>query len=97
MAFRDNRQDDIFKCDPIPWTVSREISHHFLAERVVSPYGEAEVIACGQANAIHFPNAPGVQWSHVTKLKTKNSRNKHTKGSACYGAGRQGRALCYRR
>lgn len=87
MAFR--WQDDyIFKRDPVPRTVSHEISHHFLAEVVVSPHREAEVIACGWANASRFPNAPGVPRSLTTKLKMKNSRNKHTGGSACYGAGR---------
>jgi len=62
MAFRDHRQDsDIFKRDPTPWTVSHEISHHFSAEVVVSPHRGAELIACGQANASHFPDTRGIQ------------------------------------
>lgn len=38
--------NDIFKCDPIPWTESHEISHYFLAQVAVSPQGTA-----GQENA----------------------------------------------
>lgn len=93
MAFRDNRQDsDIFKRDPIPWAVSCEISCNFLAEVVVSPHREADLIACGQVNASHFPDAPGIQHARTTVPveNKKNSRNKHTKGSATGQAGRAG-------
>lgn len=38
--------NDILKCDPIPWTESHGISHYFLAQVAVSPQGTA-----GQENA----------------------------------------------
>lgn len=64
----------------------------FLAEVVVSPPREAELIACGQVNASHFPDAPGIQHAHTTVPveNKKKSRNKHTKGSAMGQAGKAG-------